>query len=243
MRDDMDRVLIERPRWGHAMPNDDVRHGRVAVRQARAHGRLDELPTSAPMRPRRGPRKELTDFLAPLRRLLRSRRGRAWDDVYAEVREHLSPTSALHMHVLHHLDQMVERHATVDDDGRVLGSRRAYLAHELFQTGRTFYVDPTTGRLHEPIRRPPRQRRARRLPYVADRVERDGRTWVRLGGERAGWHEVTLARGDDGHDALFDAPAAQVPEHSRLAAYGDARAFAVRRRRVSRKRRRALGLP
>ena len=71
-------------------------------------------------------------------------------------------------------------------------------------------------------------------------MQRDGRTWVRL---TTGWHEVRLALGDDGHDVLFDVPASKLPDEVRVAAYGDARAYATRRRRVSGKRRRVLGLP
>src|SRR5574337_51330 len=99
MRRDMFKVIVERPRRGGW---SDIK--------GRSHEiDFEEAPTQEKIRPT-GPgasRKYLNENLAPLKRFLRSKLGKSWDDIYSEVREHLSPNSAVQQHVIDHLKQYV----------------------------------------------------------------------------------------------------------------------------------------
>lgn len=100
MRSDMDEVLIERPRAGARLPR----------RERKWRGRWtepEEFPRQLSMSRHRGGTKHLTDNLGPLRRFLRSRVGRPWDEVYGEVRRQLSPRRHLDIHILEHLKHEV----------------------------------------------------------------------------------------------------------------------------------------
>jgi hypothetical protein len=66
-----------------------------------------------------GKTKWLNENLQPLRRFLMSRRGKRWDDVYAELRRNLAPQSAIDMHIFQHLDHFVS-FARRDRAGRVV---------------------------------------------------------------------------------------------------------------------------
>ncbi len=98
--------------------------------------------------------KSLNENLAPLVRFLRSSCGRPWNDVYSEIRERISPKSAVQLHIWQHVEQYVQRNLQVTADGQ--------LAHPQFAwpRGGPFYVDPRTGLLCEDrtwrrYRRPP----------------------------------------------------------------------------------------
>ena len=102
MRRDMARKLVERPR-----------HGAGWKRKGRARP-LEELPGREPMSMGRGS-KGFGENLAPLRRFLERRVGRPWDEVYSEIRARLGPKSTVHVHVLVHLGQMVEKRPVLID--------------------------------------------------------------------------------------------------------------------------------
>jgi hypothetical protein len=101
MRHDMDKVIVERPRYGSRMNNDDKGERK---RLERAVSNPDLLPPRASSaRGRRAKMKQLNEHLGPLRRFLNSRVGRHWDKVYAEVRQRINPDSVQQMHILQHL--------------------------------------------------------------------------------------------------------------------------------------------
>jgi hypothetical protein len=80
MRDDMARVLVERPR----IPAHKARKGR--------HRDFEGLPSHEGMRRAAelsGDRKMLNENLKPLRRYLEKQVGRPWDTVYSEIAAHL----------------------------------------------------------------------------------------------------------------------------------------------------------
>ena len=94
MREDMARVIVERPRIN---PRN--------TRKGRARS-LDELPPHEGMRRAqalRGDRKQLNEILAPLRRYLESQVGRPWSKVYAEIAAGLRVDSTVQQHVRDHL--------------------------------------------------------------------------------------------------------------------------------------------
>jgi hypothetical protein len=98
MRDDMARVIVERPRLGS---------GRTRKGRARE---LDDLPKHEGMRRphmRSGDWKTLNENLAPLRRYLERQVGRPWSKVYSEIAQHLRVDSAVQQHVRDHLSDFV----------------------------------------------------------------------------------------------------------------------------------------
>ena len=116
MREDMSRVIVERPRF-----RPTPRKGRPLP--------LDDLPCHQGMRRPyvlAGNPKELTENLAPLRRYLERQVGRPWDKVYSEIARHLRIDSAVQQHVRDHLGDFV-----------------AFGAAE--RRFRRLYVDPRTG--------------------------------------------------------------------------------------------------
>jgi hypothetical protein len=179
MREDMAKVIVERPRikpW-------NARKGRRMD--------LDDLPSHEGMRRGhawRGDRRELNENLAPLRRYLAKQVGRPWNKVYSEIAAHLRVDSAVQQHVRDHLRDFVALAPRRD----IHDWRSSYRGGLWWQR---FYVDPITGLLcctdrlpEEKIRR--RSRRNRRMPPI----ER-----IALAGDRelrsiAGlWYEVRLA--------------------------------------------------
>lgn len=137
MRQDMFEVIIERPRRGgygegrYSRSKEKLRRG---MWEAAWEGEDAELPPpdKSPIRDRYYSRRYLNENLQPLVRFLDSRVGRNWDDVYSEIKEHLSPRSAVQQHVIDHLKQYVVT-STVIEDG-VIG----YYPDNRFNGGRGF---------------------------------------------------------------------------------------------------------
>src|SRR5271165_5191662 len=99
MRDDMARVIVERPR----IPDyKDRRKGRSRA--------LEDQPGHESMRrPHllKGEGKHLNENLRPLRRYLERQVGRPWDKVYAEIARRLRADNTVQQHVRHHLADFV----------------------------------------------------------------------------------------------------------------------------------------
>ena len=87
MRDDMARVIVERPR----IPDRGARRKRRPVP-------LDQLPAQEGMRRphiRFWGGKQLNENLAPLRRYLERQVGRPWDKIYSDIVAHLRVDSTV----------------------------------------------------------------------------------------------------------------------------------------------------
>lgn len=181
MRDDMARVIVERPR--------------VAVRGPRK-GRerpLDALPQKQGLRRfqrEHGGHKSLNENLAPLRRYLAKQVGRPWDKVYADVSARLRADNVVQQHVRDHLKDFV---AVKPRRGIYPGigwpRRSAGLWHQ------PLYVDPNDGILKRTDRLPEekarRRREAGRQPPPVERIAiAPDRELRRLDGI---WYAITLA--------------------------------------------------
>ncbi|MEO1322403.1 MAG: hypothetical protein AAFV59_05290 [Pseudomonadota bacterium] len=139
MREDMFKVIVERPRWGsrHA-PKAKLRNDKVPSRK-RATGRRQALE-------QHGYTKCLNENLAPLKRYLMKQVGRPWDKVYSEISEHLDPSHTVKQHVRDHLTDFVMVKVTVDRQGRFLGMRSEWsspMPPEHWWA--KLYVDPNDG--------------------------------------------------------------------------------------------------
>ncbi|MBA4793650.1 MAG: hypothetical protein H2041_08295 [Phenylobacterium sp.] len=175
MRKDMAKVIVERPR---------------KIDSYRRRGRYvdDELlPKAIGLRrhvQEAGGYKMLNENLAPLQRYLSRQVGRPWNKIYAEIAEHLKPTSTVQQHVRDHLKDFVQLHPS-EDVRQYPWSRRPW-----FQP---FYVDRRDGLLKRTDRlawakafaaRPSPSKAADVMPLD------DNRELRRLGGL---WFEVRLA--------------------------------------------------
>jgi hypothetical protein len=107
MRSDMQKIIVERPRWGSAFPN--YKSGlRLHADQVRSAVETADDFDSGPARASSARRyKGLNENLAPLRRYLAQQVGRPWDKVFSEIRKNLDTRSALGLHVMQHLEQFI----------------------------------------------------------------------------------------------------------------------------------------
>ncbi|HEX3984773.1 MAG TPA: hypothetical protein VHX12_13845 [Acidisoma sp.] len=179
MRDDMARVIVERPR----IPAFNSRKGRCKD--------WDELPAHEGLRRAqslRGDRKTLNENLKPLRRYLERQVGRPWGKVYAEIAAHLRVDNAVQQHVRDHLrDFVAVQPRRINHGWHSFGGRTLWW--------QPLYVDPVTGLLCRTDQLPEektRRRAAQRTP--APQLERiplaDDRELRRL---RGFWYEVRLS--------------------------------------------------
>lgn len=144
MRDDMAKVLVERPRWNSsgAGPTDRGERQRMPI---------EEWPSREGMKRRwRGGNKGFTDLLGPLRRYLRSNVGRPWNKVYSEICAGLRAGFPTREHFLTHVFELVERHVVLIDG--VPHHAAGYSIGWPIVANRWggFYVCPRTGLLREP---------------------------------------------------------------------------------------------
>ena len=109
MRDDMDKVLVERPRYGGG-----IRYPRGSEKGFRRVD-MEHVPRREGMkRPwlRTSSPKHLNENLAPLRRYLRSNVGRPWDKVFSEMSQHMRLDSAVQLHIWQHVQWYICFNAT-----------------------------------------------------------------------------------------------------------------------------------
>jgi len=135
MRDDMYKVIVERPRHGRAWQDD----GRVFRNS-------EDRPARIGMRNGYFRRKSLNENLAPLERWLWQQRHRPWDKVYSELSAGIDRRNTVQDHIYTHLDDFVEREARLVD-GKVYarnGWRRGVWA-PVEETRVKLFVHPTTG--------------------------------------------------------------------------------------------------
>lgn len=129
MRNDMFKVIVERPRHGvgyyRTLPNDY---------RAAKRFKLDDdfevddefCSSKLPMRSRRlgWDSKQLNENLNPLRRFLAKNVGRPWNDVYSEICSQLDTGSTVKQHVRQHLTDFVTVKTYIDVDGDLIALTR-----------------------------------------------------------------------------------------------------------------------
>jgi hypothetical protein len=173
MREDMFKVIVERPRLG----GGNRRKGRSRP--------FEDLPSKIGMRrfhEERSEHKWLNENLAPLRRYLEQQVGRPWNQVYSEICARLSVRHVVQQHVREHLTDFVE------------------VVPAVIQTRwrPVLYVDPKDGLLKRTDRTP--EARARRRREAEAKRRKPEVTRVDLSADRAlqridgTWYELTLAR-------------------------------------------------
>ena len=137
MREDMHKVIVERPRWGNKLKSRGGRRARFADMQSKIGSRrfiaITETNTKA-----------LSENLAPLRRYLAKQVGRPWCKVYSEICANLHPGHTVKQHLLEHLGQFVAYRLGIGRDRELLDSS-SYLG----TWRQDLYVDPVDGILKD----------------------------------------------------------------------------------------------
>lgn len=179
MRDDMAKVIVERPR----IPGFNSPKGRAQP--------LDELPRHEGMRRRHllnGEGKTLNENLKPLRRYLERQVGRLWNKVYSEIAAHLRVDNTVQQHVRDHLHNFV----AITPRRVAAGWRHRADTYLWYQP---LYVDPVTGLLCRTDQLPEertRRHRARECrPAMPTRIVLSFDRELRL--VDGYWYEVCLA--------------------------------------------------
>jgi hypothetical protein len=133
MREDMAKLLVERPRRGGLRA--------LAAKKVQLKEDDDGAIQQEAMRKRWRERKEFNEYFAPLKRYIQSQVGRPWNKVYSEICQRINRSSAIQIHILQHLEDFVQEHVfKVGDDFYSLRTR--YRVWD-----RYFYVDPDSGLL------------------------------------------------------------------------------------------------
>lgn len=155
MRRDMKHKIVERPRFNGYGNGNAIRRQRAAVRDMDIE-ELEELPTKQGMRRphiEHWSGKELNENLNPLYRYLNKQEGRPWDLVYSEICEQIRPDSATQLHILQHVNDIVEINVIIVD-GIPCYKHRAYWGRSdefppitdwNHGSYRHMYVDPRDG--------------------------------------------------------------------------------------------------
>lgn len=155
MRDDMAKVVTERPRRGHAEKSKKTT-GRP-IRRYDPDADYDE-PVRLPVS--RGRQygwnaKEFSDQINPLKRYLRSCIGRPWNKVHSELSLKLDRRSISGSHIWDHVMWEIETDCYIGADGLAYSNIRKYSRGEWPIVG--LYVHPKTGLIREQTRRKARR--------------------------------------------------------------------------------------
>ena len=154
MRKDMDRLLVQRPRYqGWNTERASYRRQRFNLQDLEVYEDedgskvvdLDDGGRHGAMSRGRGT-KELNEYLAPLRRYLESQVNRPWDKVYSDIRENVRFDSAVQLHILQHIYGYVEKEV-FEEGGRIFNTVATVWSDRLELRDGEMYVHPRTGLL------------------------------------------------------------------------------------------------
>jgi len=141
----MQKLLCERPRIGSRNPSLKTAL-RLDPNLDYDSGDNDWGPSRLPCSRKRQyghEAKRLNENLTPLEQFLETAVGRPWDEVYSEIRERIDMRKAIGLHVMQHLEHMVEVNVFMEN-GVPFESKATYGSwHEVYG----LYVHPETGLL------------------------------------------------------------------------------------------------
>ena len=157
MRKDMNKVLTERPRYGHSRNYHEVRRNENS-------GELEDLPhfqgMRAPYESYDG-RKEFSDLLGPLKRFIHGCIGRRYDDVWSEICQAVPSGNTVDDHLKGHARREIETNTYIEDEQIFYRSR--------FGTGRVvsgLYVDPRDGIIYDATNRVSRKKQNENIIHI-----------------------------------------------------------------------------
>ena len=142
MRDDMFKVIVERPRWGS-------RHAPAAKLKRGTHPDRKFIGLKRHAWESASYTKSLSENLAPLKRYLMKQRGRIWNDVFSEICSELDTGSTVKMHIREHVADFIMVNIHVNANGHWIGQDRWQGARPLDEWWPDLYVDPFDGLVKE----------------------------------------------------------------------------------------------
>ena len=142
MREDMFKVIVERPRSGRSWASKSKLRYDKCEERSRVSGHRLVMESN-------GRTKHLNENLAPLKRYLHKQIGRRWDEVFSEICAHLDTGSTVKMHVREHLDDFVIRKVWREADGILWTAGRWGDPGRVVKSWTELYVDPDDGTLKE----------------------------------------------------------------------------------------------
>lgn len=136
--------VIERPRGGGGISLKKVTGYKKSLTKITEEASTDGLLSSYLIKPRKKT-KFFSDCLGPLRRWLRSKVGKHWDDVYGEMCKLVDTTTLSGKHILSHVWGYVERDVVIIDGVpyRTISWRNGWF--QLGYWGEQLYIHPDTG--------------------------------------------------------------------------------------------------
>lgn len=137
MREDMDKVIVEKPRWGSRW---------IGSGAGRRYRLSEDVPVKQGMRQGYAMRKYPNENLNPLRRYLESQVNRPWDKIYSELCANIDRRNTVQEHIFTHIDNFVARNAMLIG-GEVHVMRRNWGREPtpLRDADVELYVHPRTG--------------------------------------------------------------------------------------------------
>jgi hypothetical protein len=241
MREDMYKVIVERPRRGGGVQGEGraFRNG-----AARCWKGVDNAPSHLGIKRGYGYGKGLNENLAPLKRWLGQQVNRPWDKVFSELSAHIDTRNTVQAHIYSHLDDMVQRHCVWrDEQVWVLGDRwsvRTLLP--IRQSWHELYVHPRTGILlfnkHHAAGLAARYARPP-SPPIDTVLRKDGHVLKQINGI---WYALTLSTlppVGDGHirnfsryDFVRDRMVSRLDKVNNRQLYGDPHSYAAEKRQL-----------
>jgi len=238
----MAKVIVERPRSGRAA---------AGLKPGRTRALVDDDGEPIKVKGAREPKgrekktKYLNETLNPMRRYLESQVGRPWNKVYAEISEHLKPTSTVQQHVRDHIEDFVAVKTRMRQ-GEVVAIKRWGGEATLAEAHQKLYVHPRTGMLrkNQHWKSWNARQRERMKRDEAARAQRmrviDAKTQAHLFEDV--WWEVKLAKTPLAQpfiDVVHAAKLSALPLHE---LYGRAGVHARAKRVLSKREKKTLGL-
>ena len=199
MRDDMFKVIVERPRRGVGHYRRGVGHYRTLPNEYRAAKRfkldadlqVNDDFTSTSTLPMRSKKlgyggKELNENLRPLYRFIDKQVDRLWNDVYSEICEHLDCNSTVKQHVRDHIQDHVSIKTFIGENGEAFSSKRGWVSN--IRPGELFVdADGYLRRMNGEIRKRWRRKDNIANENTGDRRKIDG---VEYEKENGVWYRV-----------------------------------------------------
>ncbi len=144
----LSEIVIERPRTGLRIKLKKVTGYKKALYKLTQDAIDGEGPFNAYFIKPRRKTKRLSDHLNPIKRLLRSKVGKPWNEVHSELNARLDSNTMAGRHVLDHVnDYVIEHVEMIEGRPHHKAHRRYYWRSAILGTryDDEFYVHPETG--------------------------------------------------------------------------------------------------
>lgn len=174
MREDFNKLMVERERFGHDWKFNEVRNSKAnrAFNEDTLGGKESMHQQRRGSKGVANSRKRFNENLNPLKNFLRGNVGKPWDNVYSEITATFDKRKVINNHILEHLFDYVELKVYIIDgkpftlNTSRYGAEREYDPIEWHARYPTYYVDPRDGLL-----KTPKQTKTRRQKEAEDAAE------------------------------------------------------------------------